>query len=151
MQSSKIGARFGRHRPERDANRGARRDMDAATQGEDRIEHGASGIGQRPRVDHRERRADAVSPAEEARPVGFELRLADGFAVGDAQMRGPYFRFRRRSLSPRGEDGALVGEIFGFDEQLREGGVGDIGALRAQSEFGVGGDLRFRASGRQRW
>ena len=143
------GARFGRHRPERDADCGARRNIDAAAQGENRIEHGADRIGQGPRVPHRKRRADAVPPAEEARPVGFELGLADGFAVGDAQMRGPYFRLRRRSLSSRGEDRARVDEIFGFDEQLREGGMSDIGALRTESEFGIGGDLDFaRAAAR---
>jgi len=69
------GARFGRHRPERDPNRGARRHDHAAAQGEDRIKHGADGIGQRSRVQHRKRRVDVAAPAEEARPVGFELGL----------------------------------------------------------------------------
>ena len=83
----------------------------------------------------------AVPAAEEARPVGFEFRLADGFAIGDAEMRGPDFRLRRRPLAPRGEDRAEIGEIFGLDEQLREGGMRDIRALRPESQFGVGGDL----------
>ena len=46
-----------------------------------------------------------------------------------------------RPLSPRGEDGSDIGKIFRFDEQLREGGMRDVGALGRQDEFGVGRDL----------
>ena len=123
-----------RHRPEGDARRRARRHAHAAAQREDRIEHGADRIGQRPRVEHRDRRATPLSAAEEARPVGLELRLADGFAFGDAQMRGPDFRLRRapavaawRGCAPRSA------MIFGLDEQLGEGRMGDVGAPAAPS------------------
>ena len=53
---------------------------------------------------------------------------ADGFAVDDGQMRGPDFRLGRRPSSPRRQDRADVGEIFRFDEQLRKGGMRDVGA-----------------------
>ena len=46
-----------------------------------------------------------------------------------------------RPLSPRGQDGSDIGKIFRFDEQLREGGMRDVGALGREDEFGVGRDL----------
>src|SRR5271169_6074459 len=73
--------------------------------------------------------ADALFAAEKARPVGFELWPADGFAIGDAQMRRPNFGFRGGPLSPRRKDRAEIGMILGLDEQLREGGMRDIGVL----------------------
>ena len=139
IQQRCAGSR--RHGPERDANRGPSRHANATAQREDRIEHGSDRIGQRPRIQHCDRRAYAMSAAEEARPVGFERRLADGFAIGDAQMRRPDFGFRWAPLSPRGKDRAEFRKVFGLDEQLREGGMGDIGALWPQSEFGIGRDL----------
>ena len=78
--------------PRDDGSRRARRYDHTATQGEDWIEHRADGIGQRSRVEHRQRGADAMFTTEETRPVGFELGLADGVAVGDAQVRGPDLR-----------------------------------------------------------
>ena len=84
---------------------------------------------------------DGVAAAEESRPVRFEFRRADGFAVDDRQMRGPDFRVARRPLSPRRQDRADVGEIFRLDEQLGEGRMRDVGALGREHEFGIGGDL----------
>ena len=40
----------------------------------------------------------------------------------------------RRPSSPRRHDRADVGEIFRLDEQFREGGMRDVGALRRQNE-----------------
>ena len=62
-------------------------------------------------------------------------------AVDDRQMRGPDFGVARRPFSPRRQDRSDVGEIFRLDEQLREGGMRDVGALGREDEFGVGGDL----------
>ena len=56
-------------------------------------------------------------------------------------MRGPDFRFVGRSAPPRRQDRADVDEIFRFDEQLREGGMGDIGALRRENEFRIRRDF----------
>ena len=96
-----------RHGPEGDANRRPSRHTNTPAQREDRIKHGSDRIGQRPSVHDRDRRANALSAAQEARPVGFELRAADRFAIGDAQMRRPNFgsvgvRFRRVArIAPR--------------------------------------------------
>jgi hypothetical protein len=78
-----------------------------------------------------------VPAAEEERPVGFEGRPADDFAIGDAQMRRPDFRLRGTPLSPRGDDRAELRKVFGLDEHFRKGRVSHIGALRPQSEFRI--------------
>ena len=54
--------------------RAARGEAHPAAQAEDRVEHRAGGVRQRPAVDHRHRRADAAPAAEEPRAVGLELR-----------------------------------------------------------------------------
>ena len=56
-------------------------------------------------------------------------------------MRRPNFGFRGGPLSPRRKDRAEIGMILGLDEQLREGGMRDIGALWPQCEFGIRRDL----------
>ena len=79
-------------------------------------------------------------PRKRARSVsisGSPTRLA----LDDGEMRRPDFRLARRAPPPRRQDGADVGEIFGLDEQLREGRMRDVGGLRRQHEFGVGRDL----------
>ena len=134
-------ARLCRHGPECDANRRPGRHANTPAQREDWIKYGSDRIGQRPCVHDRDWRANALSAAQEARPVGFELRPADRFSIGDAQMRRPKFGFRRSPLSPRRKDRAEVLEVFGLDEQLCEGRMGDICALWPQSKFGVGCDL----------
>lgn len=131
-------ARFRRHGPECDVNRGPRRYGEATTQGEDRVKHGPDGIGQRSRAQHGDRRAHAMSATKEAPSIGFELRRPDRFAFGDAQMSGPDFGLRRRALSPGCEDRSEIAKIFSFDEKLCEGGMRNIGALRSKREFAIG-------------
>ncbi len=78
-------------RPEGDADDRAGCHTHTAAQSEDRIEHGADSVGQRPAVDHRDRPVDVVAAAEEARPIGLDLWLSHRLAVDDCQMRGPDF------------------------------------------------------------
>ena len=138
-------------RPERHANGRARRNANTPADREDRIEHSPDGVRERPAVDNGDRRADAVAATEEPRPVGLKFRRAHGLAVDDGQMRGPDFRLGRRSPAPRRQNGADIGEIFGFDEQLREGRMRDVGALRRQNEFGVGGDFDLACDDFRNW
>ena len=128
----------GNHRPEGDAHGGAGRDAHTAAQCEDRIEHRADGVGQRPTIGHRDRRMDAVAAAEEAGPIGFHLRLPHRLAIHDGQMRRPDLLLSRRAPPPRCQQSALGGEIFGGDEQLHEGGMRDVVGLRRQHQFGIG-------------
>ena len=140
VHTSQRRARLCRHGPECDANRRPGRHANTPAQREDWIKYSSDPIGQRPCVHDRNWRANALSAAQEARPVGFELQPADRFSIGDAQMRRPKFgfrgvRFRRVArIAPKSS-------IFGLDEQLCEGRVSDICALGPQSKFGVGCDL----------
>ena len=132
----------GDHRPECDARSGAGRDPHAPAQGEDRVENRADRVGKRPAVDHRDRRADAVATAEEAGPVGFNLRLAHRLAVDYRQMRRP--RSPVRSASRRRRVATIAPSSARYsvcDEQLRKGRMGDVVRLRRQHQFGIGGDL----------
>ena len=86
-------------------------------------------------------RSDAAAAAEEPSPVGFHLRLSHGAAIDDGEVRGPDFGLARRSPSPRRQNGADVGQIFGFDEQLGKGWMRDVGSLGRQHELGIGGDV----------
>ena len=76
-------------RPKSDPRGGARRNSNAATQGEYRVEHRADGVREGAAVDRRDRRVNTVSASEETRPVGLDLRLADSIAIDDGKMRGP--------------------------------------------------------------
>ena len=138
QQRCACSSRYG---PEGDANRCPGRHANTPAQREDWIEHGSDRIGQGPIVRHRDRRANALAASQETRPVGFELRPAYGFAIGDAQVRRPDFGFRRTPLSPRREDRAEFRNIFGLDEQLCKGRMGHVGALWPQRKLGVGCDL----------
>ena len=51
---------------------------------------------------------------------------------------------RRRRVARMSAD---VGEILGLDEQLGEGRMGDVGGLRRQRQFGIGGDLDLARAG----
>ena len=89
----------------------------------------------------RDGHADGLSAPKKAGAVGFELRLAHGLAVGDAQMGGPDFRLARRPLAARRKNSAEIVHEFRFDEQFGESGVRDVGGLRPQRQFGIGSDF----------
>ena len=82
-----------------------------------------------------------MAATEESRPVRLEFRRADGLPVDDCQMRRPDFGVARTPLSPRGQDGADVGKILRFDEQLGESRMRDVGGLGREHELRVGGHL----------
>ena len=114
----------------------------AAAQGEDRIEHGADRVGERPAVDHRDRRSDAVAAAEEAGPVGLHLRLPHGLAIDDGEMRGPDFRLARRAPPPRRQDGARRRrDTRSRRTASKKAGCATSAAWRRQHELGIGGDV----------
>ena len=75
-QVEHFAARGRDQRPERDPRGGPRRQPDAAAKTEDRIEYGAGSVGQRPAVNHRDRRADAAPASQETRAIGLELEIA---------------------------------------------------------------------------
>ena len=125
------------HRPEHDPRHGARGHGHPAANGEHRVEHGANGAGQRVILVHGGRVTQVTAAADEAGAV--RLDLWD--AIGHGHVRGPNLRLRRRSPPPRRQQRAGFGQVFGFDEQLGESRVGDVGCLRRQRQFGIGGDV----------
>ena len=90
--------------------------------------------------------SDAVAAAEETGPVGLDLRLTDGFAVDDGEMRRPDFaapsaravagspgwRRRRRDIRSR-------------TNSLEKAGCASSAAWRCQHQLGIGGDHRSLA------
>src|SRR6185503_12517077 len=85
-QVERFIARRRDDRPECDPHRPPRRNAYASAKTEDRIEHGADGIGERPAVEHGDRRPDLPPTPEEASPVGLELHAADGLAFRDGKV-----------------------------------------------------------------
>ena len=126
----------------------AGRDPHAAAQGEDRIEHGADRVRERPAVDHRDRpfgrcgRGRGTGPCRSP-PRAFPRRSPSTTARCAAQISW----LARRAPSPRRQDGADVGEIFGLDEQLRKGRMRDVGGLGRQHELGIGRDVDLAHAG----
>jgi hypothetical protein len=133
----------GDHRPEGDTHDGAGCDAHAAAQGEDRIEHDADRIRERPPVDHGDRRANAAATADETGSVGLHLRLAHAVAVDGGEVRGPDLGLVWRPPPPRRQEDARVDEILGLDEQFGKGRMRDIRRLRRQHQFGIRGDVEL--------
>ena len=58
-----------------------------------------------------------TAPApEEPGSIGLHLGCSNGAAIDDSEMCSPDFRLARRSSSPRRQNRADFGQIFGFDE-----------------------------------
>ena len=98
----------------------------------------------RPSVDHPDRRPDAAAAAEKPSPVGLHLWSSHGSAVDHREVRGPDFGFARRAASSRRRNGADVSPIFGFNEQLGKGWMGDVGSLGRQHQLRIGRDVDLR-------
>ena len=97
-QAQHVIARCGHHGPKIDARRCARADLQAATQGEDWIEHGAGSAGQGAAIDCGDRGADAAATTDEPRAIGLEFTLAHRDAVDDGEMGRPDLRLVGRTL-----------------------------------------------------
>ena len=98
-QVERFAARGRDQRPERDPRRGPWRKPDAAAKTEDRIEYGAGSVGERPAVNHRDRRTDPASASQETRPIGLELRAAHHLAFDDGDVRRPELHGRRATAA----------------------------------------------------
>ncbi len=85
------------HGPIGHTDRHSRRDQDAVAQAEDRVEHRAGRIGERPVGIHGLRRAQPKAAPDEACPVGLELHLAHRLALDHGEMGGPDLGFLGRA------------------------------------------------------
>ena len=127
---------------EDDAGAGRRRQAHPPPQAEDRIEHRAGRVRQRPAVDHRHRRSDPAAATEKPHPVGLVLRAPP--------LPGPRRRprGRPRRTAPSGARARRVanrasscGDGLGLHEEVREHRVRRLRGGWREHELGVRGDL----------
>ena len=119
------------------------RDPHPPAQGQHRIQHRSDAAGQRPRIDDRDRIAQAVTPAEKTRSIGFELQRTPGGSLDGAHVDEPQRRIRRLAGAAGGEQCAAVGGEFGAHEKLGEGWMSRIGRGRRQHHFRIAGQFDF--------
>ena len=141
-ETQNVGSRTGNPGPECDAHGGTHRYAHAISKREHRIEDSAHGIGQTPSVHHGNGSQNVASAAEEPRPVGFELRLAQCLAFNDRMMSHPNLRFGGRAPPPRRQDRADIRRVLGLHEKLGECRMGRIGRGGRKHELRVGCDLQ---------
>ena len=120
-------------------------------QAEDRIEHGAHGIGERPAFGNGGRRANGLPTPEKARAIGLELYVSGTFAIDDGEMCRPHERVSRRTPATGREDRTEVGDKFRLHEKGGEGGMRHVVGLPRKDDFGVGGEFKIHASGFRYW
>ena len=108
--------------------------LQAITQREHRIEHGADGARQRAAFEHGERRAQLAAASQEFRAIGFVLGFADGDAFDHGVMRGPNFRFVGRAAPAVARSARLLArEEFRAHEHLGKCRVRHVRGLRRRA------------------
>ena len=133
------GARLGHARDDVDRDRLVRLEHVAAADRDDRIEHRTLAARERPGLAHRARVGGRPPAAEEAQPVGLVREGAAGRrAVRRHEMEHPGRRLAARARAPRAEDGALVRDDLGLDEEVAE--------RRVQRVGGRGGERHLRVA-----
>ena len=113
------------------------RQAHAASQADDRVEHGADGVGEGLTVGHRARCSDPMAATEKPRAVGFPLYAPDGLAFDGHHVRDPDRRLGSRPRAPRREEGVRLGHEGRLHEQVGERGVGRVRRRRRQHDLGV--------------
>ena len=78
-----------------------------------------------------------MATAKEAGAIGFDLRLADGFAIDNGQVPGPELSLTRRALSPGRHEQPDIGQMFSLDEELGEGRMRHVVCLRRQRDLNI--------------
>ena len=126
---------------ERRVDRGARSQADPVPQTEDRVQHGADGVRQRPPVDDRHGGSDGMIPAEESSAIRLVLDHPAGLGVDRGDVRGPDRVLEAGPRPPRRQQRPDSGDELGLDEEVLERRVGNVGSLRGQCDLGVRRDL----------
>ena len=140
-QVQRVLARRCGSRPECDVHGRARRHPHALPQHEHRVEDRADRIGQSPAIQHRDGPPDPAPAAEKPGSVGLDLRLAERLAFNDCMMGRPDLRLGGRAPPPGCQDGALLGDIFGLHEELRERRMRRVGCGERERQLAIGRDL----------
>ena len=112
----------------------------ALAQADDRIQHRADGAGQRAAVEG-DRVLRRASAAEEPGAVALPLHGPLHAPFHAQHVHGKQARFLRRPRPAAAEESRAVGDVLGLQEQLAEGGVGEIVGREAEDRLGVARDL----------
>ena len=126
---------------EHDARAGSRRQAETPPQAEDRVQHGPRGIGERPALDHRHRRADPATSPQETRAVRLVLRASHARSLHRHHVGGPDALLLVAAGQARGEEGVELRQRFGLHEEVGEGRMRGIRPRRREHELGIGGDV----------
>ena len=146
-------ARLGDDRREDRVRRSARGEPDPAAEAEDRIEHRADGVRQRPPVDDRDRRCGPTGRGRGSAPGRSRTAIAARRARPRRPRRGrPERRFRRATAADASRAGRRAsGDELGLHEQVLERRVGDVGGLRGERDLGVRGQLDLAGAVSRGW
>ena len=145
-----------RRRPSRRSRgRSRRARADPAAEAEDRVEHRADRVRQRPPVDHRRPASGPNGPGRGSAPGRSRTGSTAPLVLLDrGDVRGPDRRLVAAIVGRRVASSApMLGDELGLHEQVLEGRVGDVGRLRCEGDLGVRRQLdlaRLRAEVGQR-
>ena len=142
-EGDRLLARFGNAGSKDDLGSFIRLEANAATQTENRIEHGADRIRKRAILDDRNRVCGRVPPAEKTRTVSFKLNPADRIAAGRQHVHAPNGLVLCRTRTPMGQQRVVRRVKFSFNEQVAERGMGEVVSAWGQHDFGIAGQFDF--------
>ena len=81
--------------------------------------------------------------AQETLAAGFVLHRANSLAFHHNRVNGENSRLVRRARAAARDDRVFFGDELGFDKQVAEGRVRDIGSRRCQHDLGITGQFDF--------
>ena len=131
----------GRHsRGEGEPHEPARRETNALPQADHGVEHDSGGAGERASIEGLGI-LGAASAAQETAAIGLPLHrpLRPAFEAQDVD--GPGGGLVRPPRPPMAEEGGALGQVLGLDEQLAEGGVGQIVGRGGEDDLRIARDL----------
>ena len=138
-------AALGNARHQVDGHRLFRAQGQQMANGDDRIQHGAIGPGQRTGLAQRQWIGRGPRPTNKALAIGFIGNLANFRSMHRHQMQHPGRPLVGRARSPRTENGAAVAQDLGLHEQVAEGRMQIVRGRRCNHHFSVAGDIDFAA------
>ena len=129
----------------------ARRQADAASDAEDRIQHCADRVRQRTPVDHRDRRADRTVPAEETGSIGLVLDEPALVFFDGRDVRRPDWVFDAGSRPTGRQQCTEARNELGLHEQILERRVSHVGCLGGEGDLGVRRQLDLSRAASRGW
>ena len=130
-------ARFGKHGREDHVSGASGREVDPATEAEDRVQDRPHGVREGTPIDHRRRPPYRMTTAQEPGPVGLELDGSGRVVLDRRDMCCPELPFVPGPWTAGRHQRADVGYELGLHEQVLEGRMSGVGVLRSQGDLGV--------------